>query len=220
MSRLRKLLLFARGLPKTLLFNFRYFPLRTAIRLPVLVSHRVWLMKLGGQVQLADTRTGAVRIGFGEIGIFDQHRSRAIWQVTGKVEFRGSAHIGHGSKLCVTGSLVIGNAVSISAESAIVAAHRVCIGDRSLISWDVLIMDSDLHPLYDEHGIRINEALPVMIGNSVWIGCRSLVLKGVRIGDGVVIAAASTLTRSVEERNVVAGGAPPRVLRKHVSWKP
>jgi acetyltransferase-like isoleucine patch superfamily enzyme len=219
MSRLKKLYLVARGLPKTLLFNFRYFPFRTAIRLPVLVSHRVWFMRLAGEVGIADLRTGAVRIGFGEIGIFDQHRSRTIWQVDGRVEFRGRADLGHGSKICVTGTLIIGDGVSISAESAIVAARRICIGDKVVISWDVLIMDTDQHRLYDARGDEINAAKPVTIGNDVWIGCRSLVLKGVEIADGVVIAAASTLTRSVESPNVIAGGHPARVLRENISWR-
>lgn len=220
MSRFERYLLVARGLPKTLLFNFRYFPLRTALRLPVLVSHRVWLMRLGGQVRLGDTRTGSVRIGFGEVGIFDQHRSRTIWQVEGTVDFKGRADLGHGSKICVSGTLVVGREVSISAESAIVATHRVQIGDQAVISWDVLIMDTDQHGVYDASGRQTNRAMPVSIGNAVWIGCRSLVLKGVQIADGVVVAAASTITRSVESPNVVAGGHPLRVLRENIRWRP
>lgn len=220
MTRLEQIYLVVRGLPKTLLFNFKYFPFRTAIRLPVLVSHRVWLMKLAGEVSVANVSTGAVRIGFGEIGIFDQHRSRTIWQVDGKVEFKGTANIGHGSKICVAGTLVIGDGVSISAESAIVAARKIHIGNKAVISWDVLIMDSDLHGLYDERGNKINDAMPIRIGNAVWIGCRSLVLKGVDIADGVVVAAASTLTRSVKSPNVIAGGHPVRVLKENISWKP
>lgn len=220
MTRLEQIYLVVRGLPKTLLFNFKYFPFRTAIRLPVLVSHRVWLMKLAGEVSVANVSTGAVRIGFGEIGIFDQHRSRTIWQVDGKVEFKGTANIGHGSKICVAGTLVIGDGVSISAESAIVAARKIHIGNKAVISWDVLIMDSDLHGLYDERGNKINDAMPIRIGNAVWIGCRSLVLKGVDIADGVVVAAATTLTRSVKSPNVIAGGHPVRVLKENISWKP
>jgi acetyltransferase-like isoleucine patch superfamily enzyme len=218
-SKFEKFFLVVRGLPKTLLFNFRYFPWRTAIRLPVLVSHRVWLKQLGGQVRLGDARPGTVRIGFGEIGIFDRHRSRAIWQVEGTVDFRGRADFGHGSKICVTGTLVVGDGASISAESAIVAAQCVHIGDNAVISWDVLIMDSDLHEVYDATGRRTNLAMPVRIGNKVWIGCRSLVLKGVEIADGCVVAAASTLTRSVASPNVVAGGNPVRVLRENISWR-
>lgn len=89
------------SLPKTLIFNFYYFPFLTALRLPIFVSHRVWLSKLGGQIQLPRTgvRTGFIRIGFGEIGIFDSQRSRSVFRLMGRLEFEGAAHIGHGCKL-------------------------------------------------------------------------------------------------------------------------
>ena len=54
----------ARSVPKSLLFNLGYFSFARAIRLPVLVSHRVKLMKLGGAVLLASYRFGSVKLGF------------------------------------------------------------------------------------------------------------------------------------------------------------
>lgn len=219
MHAVRRAWLFVLGLPKTLLFNFRYFPLTRAIRLPVLVSHRVWLMELGGTVALADFRTGAVKIGYGEVGIFDQHRSRTIWQVSGRVEFRGAADIGHGSKISVTGSLTFGDRVIIAAESAIIAQHAVRIGDGTLISWDVLILDTDAHRIFDAAGRQLNAGAPITIGNAVWIGSRSQVLKGVRLADGVVVAAASNVTRSVDTPNVVVGGNPAKVIRENIRWR-
>jgi acetyltransferase-like isoleucine patch superfamily enzyme len=215
----RRLWLLLLGLPKTLRFNLRYFPLRTALRLPVLVSHRVWLRELSGAVHLGAIRTGAVRIGFGDVGIFDQQRSRTIWQVSGTVAFAGRADIGHGSRISVTGALSLGDGVQMVAESAIVAQRAVVIGDDCLISWDVLIIDTDGHEIYDARGTRINPAMPIAVGNSVWLGCRSVVLKGVRIADGVVVAASSTVTRPVETPNVIVGGSPARVVKENIRWK-
>jgi acetyltransferase-like isoleucine patch superfamily enzyme len=216
---LRKLCLLALGLPKTLLFNFSCLPFRQAIRLPVLVSHRVWLRDLSGEVVLARCRTGTVRIGFGDVGIFDRERSRTIWQVSGKVTFEGAADIGHGSRISVTGDLVIGDRLIIAAESAIVAQHSIRIGDGVLVSWDVLIIDTDAHRIFDSAGHLINPPLPIRIGNSVWLGCRTLVLKGVEIADGVVVAAASTVARTVSAQNAIVGGNPARVVRENIRWK-
>lgn len=215
----RRICLFVLGLPKTLLFNFRYFPIGQAVRLPVFVSHRVWLMELSGKVALSDSRTGSVRIGFGEIGIFDQHRSRTIWQVSGRVEFQGAADIGHGSKVSVTGTLVFGDGVIVAAESAIVAQDSVHIGAGTLISWDVLVIDTDAHEIYDAAGMRMNAARPIRIGNSVWIGSRAMILKGVEIADGVVVAAASIVTRTIPAPNVMVGGNPARIIREGIRWK-
>lgn len=212
-------LLLLLALPNTLRFNFRYFRLADAIRLPVIVSHRVWLKTLSGRVVLGKVKTGIVKIGFGDVGLFDAARSRAIWSVRGLVAFNGKTRIGHGNKLNVDGQLTLGHNFRMSAESAIVARDSVSIGDDVLISWDVLIMDSDFHPIYDADGTRINPDKPVTIGNKVWIGCRSLILKGVDIADGVIVAASTTLTRSATTPSAIVGGNPPVVVREHVRWE-
>lgn len=88
MNRLKKLYLYLLGMPKTIIFNLRYLPLRDAIWLPIFVSHRVWLKKLSGTVRVNEIRTRVIQIEFGDIGIFDEHRSRTIWEVSGAVEFK------------------------------------------------------------------------------------------------------------------------------------
>ncbi|QGN38269.1 sugar O-acetyltransferase [Klebsiella oxytoca] len=54
---------------------------------------------------------------------------------------------------------------------------------------------------------------PVTIGDRVWIGGKSVILPGVKIGSDVVIAAGSVVTRDIPDR-VVAGGVPARVLKQ------
>ena len=61
-------------------------------------------------------------------------------------------------------------------------------------------------------------AKPVRIGNHVWIGENSMVLKGVAIGDGAVVAASSVVTRDVPPRCLVAG-APAKVVREDIEWE-
>lgn len=217
---LRRKLLRLLGFPKTLLFNFWYLPWRDALKLPFTVSHRVWLMELSGRVSISGgVRPGMIEIGFGEVGLFDQHRSRTIWQVSGAVEFKGPAQIGHGSKISVAGRLELGKNFKITAESSVVAAKEVVIGDDVLVSWDVLVMDTDFHRLLDAEGKRINPDAPVAIGDRVWVGCRALVLKGVSVADGVVIAAGSVVSRPITLENAVAAGSPALVLRENITWE-
>lgn len=208
------------GLPKTIFFNLRCLPLSQAIKIPVFVSHRVWLMDLSGRVIImGPVRTGMIEIGFGEVGIFDRDRSRTIWQVSGYVEFNGAASIGHGSKISVSGVLRLGDNFTITAESSIVAKKSVSFGNNALISWDALIMDTDFHRILDIDGVHINPDATVVIGNNVWIGCRTLVLRGASIADGVVVAAASVVHGHAGVENSVIGGSPAKTLREGISWR-
>lgn len=217
--RLKNLYLYFRAIPKTFIFNFRYFPLKTAIKFPVLVSHRVLLMDLGGQVIIHNQKTFSIRIGFGEVGIFDQSRSRSIWQVTGIVEFKGAANIGHGSKISVHGNLILGDNFCITAESSIVANDKITIGDDVLFSWDALLMDSDLHEIFDEQGRHTNAPKPINIGNHVWIGCRTTILKGTSIPDGCIVAAGSVMRGQFSEPKAAIGGNPAKIIKQNISWK-
>ena len=59
---------------------------------------------------------------------------------------------------------------------------------------------------------------PISIGNHVWIGINVTILKGVKIGDGAIIAAGAVVTRDVPER-CLAAGVPARVIKNNVSWE-
>lgn len=90
---------------------------------------------------------------------------------------------------------------------------RIVVGSHCAIAWDVQILDSD-HHLIDGQG----EAAQVTIGNHVWIGNRAVILKGVTVGDGAVVAAGSVVSRDVPPRAAVAG-VPARVVRDEIDWE-
>ena len=86
----------------TLRLNFKYLPFCQAVRLPIWASRRVRIRKAGGKVTInCPIKTGMIRLGLDGVGIFDNKRSRSIWQVSGDVVFNGRCFIGHGSKLSV-----------------------------------------------------------------------------------------------------------------------
>lgn len=208
------------SLPKTLRFNFHYFPLKTALKLPVFVSHRTFLRELHGKIMLPEkVNTAMIKIGFGDVGHYDRKRSRSIWQVSGTVAFGGKASIGHGSKLSVRGNLTLGADFNMTAESTIVCAHQISFGKDCLLSWDILIMDTDEHPIYNQDGIRTNPDKPIFVGNHVWIGCKCTLLKGTEIPNNTVVAAGTLLTSAFSGENQVIGGNPPTVLKSDVRWE-
>lgn len=219
MSKLRQYFLYLMGLPKTLYFNLKYLPLKQAIKLPVLVSHRVWLKSCKGSLSLGKVRPGIIKIGFGGVSIFDEGRSRSIWHVDGHVRLAGKADFGHGSKIDVSGEIQVGDNFEITAESAIVCHQKISFGNNVLISWETLIMDCDFHKIHDQSGRWINADSAVSIGNDVWIGCRCLVLKGVNIADKSVVAASSTVSRSIDTAQTIIAGSPARPVKENISWE-
>ena len=209
-----------RSLPKTLRFNFHYFPFKTALKLPVVVSHRTYLRELHGKVELPEkVETAMVKIGFGDVGHYDRKRSRGIWQVSGTVSFGGKASIGHGSKLSVRGDLKLGAGFNMTAESTIVCAKEITFGDDCLLAWDILVMDTDEHPLYDKDNERINPDKPIVVGNHVWIGCKCILLKGAEVPNDTVLAAGTLLKSAFAGDNQVIGGNPPSILKREVHWE-
>ena len=111
------------SLVKTLFFNLAYLPPEQAVKLPVLISPNVLFACAKGKVRLTgQVRPGMIKIGFEKTPIFDIRRSRTIWNVSGEVIFRGSASIGHGSRISVDplGILQFGDQFLITAESTIV----------------------------------------------------------------------------------------------------
>jgi acetyltransferase-like isoleucine patch superfamily enzyme len=93
--------------------------------------------------------------------------------------------------------------------------HSIKIGNDVRLSKGVMIRDSDNH---DMARPGYMQSMPVVISDHVWIGLRAIILKGVTIGEGAVVAAGAVVTRDVPPRTLV-GGVPARVIRENVSWK-
>ncbi len=107
------------------------------------------------------------------------------------------------------GKLSIGNGTYLNRGAEIIAWDRVEIGRDCMIGWDVVIMDTDLHPVGD----RPMNNRPVLIGDHAWIGCRSIILKGVTIGEHAIVSAGSIVTKDVPPYTIVAGHPAREVAR-------
>jgi acetyltransferase-like isoleucine patch superfamily enzyme len=119
----------------------------------------------------------------------------------------------------------IGSRTHIGGSTLLDAACNIDIGDDVLIAFEVLIMDHDSHSLFFEErkndvsnwiaGTKdwtsVNMA-PIHIADKAWIGARAILLKGISIGEGAVVAAGSVVTKDVAPWTVVAGN-PAKVIR-------
>jgi acetyltransferase-like isoleucine patch superfamily enzyme len=113
-------------------------------------------------------------------------------------------------------SLTIGDHVGISG-TAIVCHDRITIGDHVKIGMNCVIYDTDFHDLdYRKRAMTPEDysgvvTKPVRIGDHVFIGAHTTILKGVTIGEKAIIGAGSIVTKSVPAGEVWAGN-PARYI--------
>jgi acetyltransferase-like isoleucine patch superfamily enzyme len=123
-------------------------------------------------------------------------------------------------------SVCVGSRTHVGSGTLIDSACGIEIGDDVLIAFDVLIMDHNSHSLsFSERCHDVSDWIqgkkdwthvrssPVRIGDKSWIGARTTILKGVEIGEGAVIAAASVVVKDVAPWTIV-GGNPAALIRE------
>lgn len=117
-----------------------------------------------------------------------------------------------------TGVLSIGTRTVIGPYTRIHAATQVCIGARCMISWNCSIFDSIGHRMWLEDQDEAAIEAPITIGEDVWIGPYSIIMKGVTIGNNCIIGAGSVVRRDVPP-NSLAYGNPARIVGKVDKWE-
>ena len=130
-----------------------------------------------------------------------------FWE-SGEIRIGEWSYIGHGSRIWSRASVRIGNYVLIS--------HLVDIHDTDghPLDWqqrreDIRKVLGGVEPKMERNiGTR-----PVVIEDDVWIGAKAIVLKGVTIGRGAVVAAGAVVTKDVPPFTLVAGN-PAQVTRQ------
>ncbi|HJP68861.1 MAG TPA: acyltransferase [Sphingomicrobium sp.] len=125
------------------------------------------------------------------------------------------------------GRIRIGTWCYVGEDTRIWSAASITIGDRVLISHSANIFDSLTHPLSaktrheqirkifgDGHPAILSlDESPVRIGDDAWIGAGAMVLRGVTVGEGGIVAAGAVVTRDVPPYTIVAGN-PAAVVRE------
>lgn len=134
-----------------------------------------------------------------------------------------------------SGVIKIGKRTFINAGTNIISINEIEIGDDVTIGWNIYIYDHDSHSLdyrfrkddierqredfYANRNFIFSKdwstvkSAPVKICNKVWIGFNAIILKGVTIGEGAIVAAGAVVTKDVPAWTVVAGN-PATIVKK------
>lgn len=141
------------------------------------------------------------------------------------VDFRSShscIHIGtHTPKIHVTCgygcvlAVLPGTTFTSLARFTLAEGKDVIVGRECMFAGDVIVSNTDGHPIFDFEGNRLNIGQDIIIGHHVWLGRSANVMKGAFIDSGAIVGAHSVVTGSVPPHTVVAG-VPARPLREGV----
>ena len=150
-----------------------------------------------------------------------------VW--TGKIpsQEKGRLILHTGSELIVKGNFdVVGSTVEvlpggrlilgsgyINFHSKLHCFHHIEVGNQVLISENVIIRDSDNHQIIGGNKM----SAPIIIKDNVWIGMSAIILKGVTIGEGAIVAAGAVVTRDVPAHAIVAG-VPAKVIKENAFY--
>ena len=105
--------------------------------------------------------------------------------------------------------IAVGHGTYFNRGVEVVSAGSVTIGRDCAIGRDVIIMDTDQHPVPGQGLIT----RPVVIEDRAWIGARAIILKGVTVGHDSIVGAASVVTHDVPPFAIVVG-QPAHVIRR------
>lgn len=125
-----------------------------------------------------------------------------------QVTFR-SYRLNHRVRVLPEAQLKIGDKTFLNDAVTICATKNISIGKYNKIGDQVHIYDSDFHEVTPISGV-LQES--IVIGDNVWIGAKSMILAGTKIGNNSVIAAGSVVKGEIPA-NCVAAGAPAKVLK-------
>lgn len=137
------------------------------------------------------------------------------------------------SELIVGDNVILRGFISVSSGCTVVIGSRtkcnfpinmvvsegtkLTIGEECLFS-DTSFYTSDTHSIFDRTtGLKINLPSDIYIGDRVWMGRKSWVMKGGSIGSDVVVAAGAMVTGEIPSYSICAG-VPARVIKEDILW--
>lgn len=118
------------------------------------------------------------------------------------------------------GTISFGNRNKILGRThiAVIEGTSVTFGDECLFSTDVVLRTGDSHSILDADTLkRINPSKSIVVGNKVWFGNKSIVLKGVSISDDCIVATGAVVSKPIDQNSIVAGN-PAKVIRQGIKW--
>ena len=124
------------SLPKTIYFNFKVFPWRQAVKLPVIIHYKTKVYKCSrGCVELPENAGfGLIKLGFGGTKqIIHQPYNVLYLEKGSKLIFHGKANVGEGFSISNEGKLELGKDLWLNKNAKLFCSHNVRLGDEVVV---------------------------------------------------------------------------------------
>ena len=192
------------------------------LRYPLRHGKPIWIGSrtvVDGVQRIRVAPGGALRVGLGSFGLSSQSDTSVLRvREGGSLVCDGVVSLQRGTRIVVDGGeLSIGHGTNVNGSARILVRSGIRIGAWCTLSWDCQILDNDFHTMTVDGQKRPSTA-PVTLGDRVWVGTNALILKGVTVGEGAVIAAGAVVTKDVPPYAVVAG-SPAKVVGRCDEWE-
>lgn len=210
------------NLVKTLYFNFKFFPFRQAIKLPIYIYGKVKFMSLQGIVNIEERVSNKMIIIGSDASYFEAPQGVSLIHIDGNLTFQGKARIGHKCTLSIQrcASLYIGKYVYISNSVKIKCYRNIKIGQYTSIASESQFFDTNFHFMRNiESGDVMQLSLPIRIGDCCWIGNRTSVMKGTILPDYTIVSSNSFVSKDYSSLNSysIIGGSPAKLLKENMT---
>lgn len=217
---LKKIIIVMISIPKTIFYNFKFFDLKKAIKLPLLVSYDTHIKANRSSFEIIGEaiKPFMIKVGItkGSFNLSEKRKTYLEVQDNAKLRFYGKTVISKGGYIYLSDNSLIefGNNFSCNANCIISSQNSIIFGNDCLIGWNCTIIDGDGHTTDSN-----KNKSTVKIGNHVWIGAETKILKNSVIGNDSIIALGSIISGTFDENNILIASEKAKIKRRNVKWK-
>lgn len=203
---------------RTLYYNFQWLPWKQAKELPMIVGKNVKIIGTGKiEAEFTLKENPHIYIGCKALKWMDEKECTVI-SIDGLMKINAETYIGKGCRFEISGGrLELKKGSNFTGLSTVICKNKIIFGEYNLISWNTLFMDSDAYTIVGANGKK-NSDKSIVLGNHVWIGAKSSILKGSFIANDDVVAAGSVVSGQHNQELCVIGGNPAKILKSGITW--
>lgn len=211
-----------RSILKTVYYNFKIFSFKDAIKLPLFVGDTTIIHGCRkGCICIKSTCTrGMLSIGrsYGSHGIDRGIMSILTFGERGSLVIHGRAAFCTEFKVKIDGVLDLGKDFDANNSFHCICKESISFGESCLLGWDVTVLDSDGHQMYVD-GKSSAEKVPVKIGNHVWLGAKTTVLKGTQVSDNSIVGLGTVVSGKYEHSSIIIGNKGRMIIKDNLKWE-